>query len=275
MKRSVVYSQGIRIKRICSLEEKANQHLLHLRSWFCDRGYPNNVVDDQLEKVHEKSREELFLPKVKKACGVPFVVTFASCLKTLGKILRKHLPILYTDKRVREVFTPAPFISCRSGYSLRNHLVRAKVPPLERKAGSERCKSPRCQTCNNVEQTVFFESTMTKERYRINHQLDCNSKCLVYLLTCKVCNIQYVGQTSDKFRLRWNNYRNEARKAHAKEGSINQKHLHNHFLQDDHNGFLEDCHITFIDKTDTAAPTQREKFWITRLQTLTPHGLNV
>lgn len=52
-------------------------------------------------------------------------------------------------------------------------------------------------------------------------------------------------------------------------------YLHSHFLQDDHNGFLEDCTITLIDKTDAKCPTQREKFWIARLQTLSPKGLNV
>ena len=40
----------------------------------------------------------------------------------------------------------------------------------------------------------------------INYQLDCNSNNVVYLLTCKVCGLQYVGSTSTKFRLRFNNH---------------------------------------------------------------------
>ena len=39
--------------------------------------------------------------------------------------------------------------------------------------------------------------------------------------------------------------------------------------------FLNDCKITLIDKTDASSPTQREKFWMTRLKTLATYGLNV
>ena len=35
---------------------------------------------------------------------------------------------------------------------------------------------------------------------------------LVYLLTCSCCKKQYVGQTVDEFRFRWNNYKNNGRK---------------------------------------------------------------
>ena len=45
--------------------------------------------------------------------------------------------------------------------------------------------------------------------YTINHQLECNEKCLVYLLTCKKC----VGQTIDTFRHHWNNYKSNDRNA--------------------------------------------------------------
>ena len=33
----------------------------------------------------------------------------------------------------------------------------------------------------------------------------CNYKCLIYLLSFKVCGLQYVGSTTDKFHFRWNN----------------------------------------------------------------------
>ena len=45
----------------------------------------------------------------------------------LSAIMRKHFTFLYAEEKVKTVFTPAPFVSFHSGYSLRNHLVRAKV----------------------------------------------------------------------------------------------------------------------------------------------------
>ena len=86
-------------------------------------------------------------------------------------------------------------------------LVRAKLYPLERKRGSYMCRNSRCQMCNNIEETDTFSRTVTGEISKFNHDLCCNDKCFIYLLTRKVCGKQYTGKTDDKFRPRWNNYK--------------------------------------------------------------------
>ena len=43
-----------------------------------------------------------------------------------------------------------------------------------------------------VKETDFFVCNNTEKSFKINHKLDCNHKCLVYLLSCKVCGLQYV-----------------------------------------------------------------------------------
>ena len=93
-------------------------------------------------------------------------------------------------------------------------------------------------------------------------------------MTCKVCSKQYVGQTCDKFRKRWNNYVNCQRKT-VEGKSPPQLSFHQHFLQQDHNGLLQDAEVVIIDKTDPSCPTKRERFWIERLGTMSPQGLNV
>ena len=47
----------------------------------------------------------------------------------------------------------------------------------------------------------------------LNHQLNCNDKCLIHLLSCKLCGLQYTSSTDDKFGHRWNNYKEDNRKA--------------------------------------------------------------
>ena len=111
------------------------------------------------------------------------------------------------NEDVKNVFTPAPMISFRSARKLSSYLVRAKLYTLERTVGSAQCKGKRCQTCHNVKETETFTSTTTGKTFKINHKLNCNDKCLVYLLTFNVCLKQYVGQTVEEFRYRWNNYR--------------------------------------------------------------------
>ena len=58
-----------------------------------------------------------------------------------------------------------------------------------------------------MNETDSFANNKTKQEHKIDHCFNCNEKCLFYLLTCKVCLKQYVGQIADKFRLKWNNIR--------------------------------------------------------------------
>ena len=156
---------------------------------------------------------------------------------------------------------------------LKNFLVRSKVYPLEKIVGSSKCCFKRYQVCLNVSETDTFESFLTKRQYKINHCLNCNEKCLIYLLRCKICGLQYVGSTTDRFRLRLNNYKANDRKAQRGEEHM-QLELFQHFLSEGHNGFLQDCSITLINKTDGSDPTRREEYWGTVLTTVVLYGLN-
>ena len=120
---------------------------------------------------------------------------------------------------------------------------------------------------------MFFNRFRIRKNSKMKHQLDCNNKCLIYLLSCNVCGLQYVGSTNDKFRLRWNDYKENNRKAKRGEEHM-QPFVFEHFSLNDHNGFLEDCSITLIDKRDGSDPTRREEYWRRVLNTVTPYGLN-
>ena len=110
-------------------------------------------------------------------------------------------------------------------------------------------------------------------RLRKNHQLNCNDKSLIYLFSCKVCGLQYVGSTTDKFRFRWNNYKENNLKAKRGEGHM-QPLVFEYFSSNDHHVFLEDCSITLIEKTDGSDPTRREEYWRRVLKIVTLYGLN-
>ena len=178
------------------------------------------------------------------------------------------------DPKVKKVLPLSPFVSFRSGYSLKSHLVRAKLSPGKREVGSYKCGKKNCMICINVLETGSFKSNVTKQTYEINHHLNCDDKRLIYLLTCNVCGLQYVGQTTDKFRFRWNNYKCSHRKV-SKGELCSQIDFHRHFLQGNHKGLLNDCSITFIDKTDPKKPCARERSWINKFKTLKSLGLNI
>ena len=118
-------------------------------------------------------------------------------------------------------------------------------------------------TCSNDQTTC-----------KINHNFDCNGKCLVYLITCNKSLKQYVGQIVDIFRSRWNNYKHNSRKLERGEDCI-QRHIYEHFQLPGNTGFLQDTYVTLIDKTNPRTPNNREDYWIHTLKTKEPMGLHV
>ena len=160
--------------------------------------------------------------EIKSVTSVPFFITYHPKPGEIASIMKKYQNIWYQDETVKRVFTPFPMISYRNARKLSSYLVRGKLYPLEQKRGSYKRGSSRCQVCNNIEETETFSSTVTGETYKINHHLCCNDKCLIYLLTCKVCAKQHTDKAVDKFKSRWNNYKDSDR-AFLRGQEIKQK----------------------------------------------------
>ena len=119
-----------------------------------------------------------------------FVVAYHPHFKNISKIIKNHIKHLYADPAIRSVFTTLAFFSFRSLRNLRSHLVRSKLYPQERKIGSSKCNSPRCLTYIHIKECDTFTSHVTKATFKRNHSFNCNSKCLVYLFSDKVCQKQ-------------------------------------------------------------------------------------
>ena len=268
-KTSIVYSQALRMKRICSRRSDLIVNINKIKDWFRERGYPKEIVNKETKQALESSISSSNNKSKKntqgdRQKGILLVVTYNPFLCHLGQTIRKNLFLLYQDEEVKCVFTPVPFVSFCTA---RTNLVRAKVYPAEeRLVGSRKCLRNRCQVCKNVVETDTFLSFVDKKVYKINHRFTCSDKCLVYLLSCKVYGQQYTGQTVDEFRYMWNNYKDNNRKS-LRGDEQKQAGFFAHFQSLDHNGFPEDTEITFIDKTDPFDPTRSEDFWIDTLKT--------
>ena len=163
-------------------------HVEDLNIWFHKSRYPDNLIKEQVEKALRLTPSDK--NNCKKVNGISLVVTYNPAFKNFSQVIRKKLQLLYADEQVKKVFSPVPFVLFRSTRNLKSYLVRSKIYPLERKVGPEKCKSKCFLVCLNVsEKTDVFQSFQNKEQYKINHQLNCNDKFLIYLLSCKVCSL--------------------------------------------------------------------------------------
>ena len=107
-KRSIVYSQTLRVNRLCSLKKDTNSHKLNMREWFIKRGYPESATEKEMKRVRF-SKQGQKPEKVEK--GVPFVVTYHPLLNKLYSIIHRNLYLLYMSQKVKNVFIPGSIVS--------------------------------------------------------------------------------------------------------------------------------------------------------------------
>ena len=140
-----------------------------------------------------------------------------------------------------------------------------------------KCGKSRCKTCKHIVEGDSFVSNVTGKRYNVsstNTIMSCNTRNVIYLISCKRCGIQYVGETSQALRSRINNHRNRLK-------SLCGLYLYQHFCSDGHSE--EDISVMPLEEvkleegecnTLTSKRLKREDYWYRELGTIYPYGLN-
>ena len=173
-------------------------------------------------------------------------------------ILRTTL-LLTANNEHNKGFRDVPIIGFRRVKSLKDILVRAKTPQIKNKFWCGPCKGPRCEICKHIVSTRNFTSFTTKHTYEIRSEnLNCSSKNVVYLISCKTFHEQYTG-SSEEFRVRFNNYRC-AHRHYCKNTKVKQESFHAHFADGAHSG-ESDWEVKLIDQSvSTEDLRKRESF---------------
>ena len=202
-------------------------------------------------------------------------LTYHPAFLQLKKILQEIHILLTPDLEHRNVFDQVPIVGFKKGRSLKDILVRAKLPNVEKsEGGCGPCGSEKCRVCNVIKTTDHFSDADGRSyQIRSNTRLNCNSKLIVYLVQCKKCNIQYVGSAKTMFRDRLNNYKSMHRNFVANK-PVTQRSFHAHFNSNGHEG-MSDWSFSLIDQADSFQSVRRkESFWQYQLNTFAPKGLN-
>ncbi len=148
-------------------------------------------------------------------------------------------------------------------------VVRDKNQGFGDKSTTKCCKR-RCATCNFINTDTEIRSASTGYWFKIQQDSNCESKNVVYLLSCKQCGLQYVGETKRSLRQRFGEHKNS-----VKNKKMNTLMVQ-HFNQAGHS--FEDMTITVLHQIDNeqgkSGLTQCEDFYIRLLNTVYPYGLN-
>ncbi|GAA6073383.1 uncharacterized protein LOC105358296 isoform X1 [Tachysurus ichikawai] len=247
----LVKSQLLRFHRICTQERDFKEATQILFRALRPRGYNRSF----LRKIYKS-----YLLRNAQAEGptIPFVLTYSSAAMNLTREVKSNFQnILGKTQRFKDHRVIAAF---RKNKSLQDYLIRAKLRPLQE-------TKPRHQG-HYLKQTKYVQNKFTKEVFNTYQSGTVHSKNCVYLITCKQCGAQYVGETGNTILVRMTQHKHNIQK--RKETNT---YLVQHFLE---HGW-ESFRVMILQASSHWSVLQRkraEKIWIQKLGTMHPQGLN-
>ena len=134
LKRSLPFSQGIRIKRIVSDPKNTEEALGEMFKFFSLRGYTHKILNEAKQRLNNLSREELLIRKNRKGTGrlifpMLYSPSIAPTLRTSINNLWSWLRESAEDKPWKQWFLdPPPMIAWKKDQAIGEKLIRAEFP---------------------------------------------------------------------------------------------------------------------------------------------------
>ena len=256
VKKSLPYGMGIRIRRICSRETDYQKRRKELKIQLRKRGYSGKFIEREFRKVDNLERSNLlkYNANGKKKNRVPLVITYSKHLPDIQKITRNHMNLLYKSPKMETIFSDPPIVAFKRDRNLTDILVHGKLNKVfkSRDNSKERCGKD-CVVCEILDQGD-----------------NCKTRNTVYGIKCGSCDkIMYVGETERTLAER------------AKEHLADIKHrrnktVANHFNSNNHSE--KDVTFSILEKCFSNSMYYRkgrEIYWMEKLNTFAPFGLNI
>ncbi|CAN7943058.1 unnamed protein product, partial [Ixodes hexagonus] len=271
-KNNIPYSQFLRLRRICSEESNFRENVTSLKNTLSERKYPAAILDDATRKACSLERDTLLQQRPKNPSNetrVPLVINYSSNLSNLNSILKRHLNIMHADDKLKKIFPKPPFATFRKNRSLGRMLCPSYIKKSTPPGGCGPCRGNRCQLCPFVLTCDRISSYASAFFLKIKQDLDCKTTDVIYIITCTLCNLQYVGETKNSMRERFYGHKSDIVNG---ENTPVAKHFNSN-----HHDINIHLKITIVDsgfKNDITRKN-KESFYISKFSTLAPLGINI
>ena len=201
LKRSIPYSQFLRLKRIHSESHFLIQSQINLYWYFIWREYPHDIILEAWQKTNKVNRTSLLddtTGKKETTAPLMFITTYNSANPNFRDIISKHWSFLGRSSATRELCYHDIIVTYRKPQSLKDMLFWAKIPQPKTR-NDKGCTRPNSfQYCTRLSQSGRITNLNNNTTSNTITRGTCQSNNLIYCLECKSCYIKYVGQTRNR-----------------------------------------------------------------------------
>ena len=200
-KDAVPYGLLIRTRRICSKDKDFKEKATNIITALLKRGYPDKILLTAFNRAWSKTQEELLKSSKKiEDMRIRLITTYNQRNPPMKQLLLKFTDWL--DKTKKDISRKDLQTVYKKARNLKQLLVKGKIRQNQPTLGfSTRCNKP-CKTCPRMD----ISNTITSvdgTSYKIQGKFTCQSRYIVYVMTCSTCGKQYVGETSQTLNKRF------------------------------------------------------------------------
>lgn len=281
--RGVLKSQLLRFKRISSSPADFNGACKILFDSLSRRNYSKRFLrklkrdvwalpDIGVRNINAKRSDKELLPVVIPFCqpGNLLARNWKTFVGENDKFKKFRLITAYCNSSNLRRKLVRGSLNVNADFRVNRRNCRNNAIDCSRNVGMHRCVSPRCSACNYITTNINFKSSFNNRLFNIRSNFTCKSTNIIYLVTCKYCGKQYVGQTGRALADRINDHLSNIRTLKSTPISL-------HFNLPNHS--LTDFVITAIEQIPDIGNAlslrlTKETTWQNLLQTAYPLGIN-
>ena len=207
------FSQLLRVCKICTLDTDFVKNSEMVLSNFYRRGYPIEVLKSAWNAVKILDRDDLLIEKPQQSNAEPteqsfyLTTTYNPSAPNLKGLIGKNWDLVNLPPHDQNIDLKQVKKGYRRCPNLRDKLVKSTIEWPEPDAPEARThwdpdrvptdcpEGDECTVCPLIKRSGRIASHQTLRTYHAPIGVNCESDNLIYLITCKRCHAQYVGET--------------------------------------------------------------------------------
>ena len=213
-KKGLPFGQFLRIRWIYSDNNAYMKHAAKKAAQLIQHGYPKETLLESTLKAFNRGRESALLP-----CPINnmraementyLTTTYNASFNGLRTQVESTWDLLGHSSTMCFLQEKPLKVGYRRLKSLRDILVRARLPKIKDDTNTatiwvrDSCKNSKCRYCSFLNKSGNITSHFRGRTYTTIKNVDCMSNNLVYCISCKMWVKQYVGQTMNSVKTRF------------------------------------------------------------------------
>ena len=220
---NIPFSLARRICIIVSDDLVRNTRYAELKQFLIRKKYPIDVIDSGIARARGLDREAILSASEvnstsDSAVTIPFTYTYNCANPDVLDTVRRGLDILAPSERMGKVMKDKSIVAARRQphnlksllfkprFDTRTDRAKGSVLPCKKDPNRGITRGRPCKCCDYLQEctSITFKGATTP--FEIRYNFTCDTRNVIYAVTCSGCGDNYIGKTEREVRERCGEY---------------------------------------------------------------------